>query len=87
MISSILGFWAVQPWVPDHPGRVRHRLSLVVWPQIGPVIDLTLPQALYQPLTRNILQAKQIIGRQFCVWVDVQVPPLEALPAYRRWPV
>lgn len=37
--------------------------------------------------SRWSLQAGQTVGRRFCGWVGVPVPPPEVLPGYRRWPV
>jgi hypothetical protein len=37
--------------------------------------------------SQNMLQAGQTVGQRFYGWVDIPVPPLEALPDYRRWPV
>lgn len=39
--------------------------------------------------TQHLLvkQKRQTVGQQFCVWLCVQIPPIEALPMYKGWKV
>lgn len=48
---------------------------------------LTTPISFAPTLPQHILEAGQIVGLRYCGWVDVTVPPLEALLSYRRGPV
>lgn len=52
-----------------------------------PSYCLTTPTISAPPLLQHILLAGQIVGRRFCVWVDITILPLEVLPGYKRWPV
>jgi hypothetical protein len=38
-----------------------------------------------QDFCATFYQAWQIVDQKFCGWVGVPIPPLDALPGYRRW--
>jgi hypothetical protein len=35
--------------------------------------------------SQHIMQTWQTVGWRFCGWVDIPIPPLEALPGYKGW--
>ena len=46
---------------------------------------LAIPSIFAPSLFLHISQAGQILGKRFCGWVGVTLPPLEGPSAYRRW--
>jgi hypothetical protein len=84
VFGSVLGLWAIQPLDLGHLGSVKCGLPLA----LSLKLDQSLVGGSYKfCATFPPAQAEQIVGRRFCAWVDIPVPPLEALPSYRRWPL
>lgn len=69
-----------------------------VWIYLKPLgslahgIGLKLNQSLFGhshrselPLCQDILQARKVVGKRFCGYISVWVPPLKFFPGYGRW--
>jgi hypothetical protein len=58
-------------------------LSYMVWVSIWGSRSLSLASC----LSLHILQARQVLGRRFCVWIDAPLSPLKVLLGLRWWPL
>lgn len=63
---------------------VSHGFPLMSWISSWTSYWFTTPTSTVPPLPQYTLEAGQIVGQKFHVWVGISDPPLEVFPGYRR---